>query len=212
MTETRIPLGQKVHVSDGEFGTSTNIVADAKSVAIEFIVVQQNEAPETEYLVPFSKIKTSDEHGITLDASKGEVMGMRVFKEKHFIATTRLNTGPANFAGEAGQLLVMPFAEVRTEHRMVEEKNIAPGDLTIHRGDLVHASDGEAGTVDEFIVDEAGNISHIVMRENNFLAREKEYAIPIKSVDRTQEDIVYLTITKEEIMALPVVQVHRWWE
>ena len=211
--EIRVPLGQKVHVAEGEFGVSTNLVANPKTITVEFVVVQQKEAPQTEYLVPFSKIKTSDEHGITLDATKGEVMGMRVFKEAQFIFTSTDKTGPVNLLGDAGQFLVLPFTEATTKNlSILEEENIPVGSLTIRRGDHVHATDGHAGTVDEFIVTPKGDICHIVMREDHFLAPEKEYAIPVKHVERAQEGIVTLNITKNAIEELPVVQVHRWWE
>jgi sporulation protein YlmC with PRC-barrel domain len=87
----------------------------------------------------------------------------------------------------------------------LEHESIPAGELAVHRGAAVEASDGYVGRVDEFLVDpENEHITHLVMREGH-LWEQKEVTIPASAIARVEEDAVYLKLNKAGIEALPAV-------
>ena len=91
----------------------------------------------------------------------------------------------------------------------VEYERIPPGELAVHRGAHVEATDGHVGKVDEFLVDPtSGHITHLILRKGH-LWGQTDVAIPISEIERTMEDIVYLKLDKHDIAALPAISVRR---
>ena len=79
----------------------------------------------------------------------------------------------------------------------------------MRRGARVKAIDGFIGQVNDFIVDpETGYISHMVLREG--LPWDKKYiTIAIAEIDRIDEKIVFLKLSKKKIKDLPAIKIRR---
>ena len=83
------------------------------------------------------------------------------------------------------------------------------GELEVHAGMEVEATDGKVGKMDELVLDkDSGDITHIQMREGHLWGK-KDVAIPVSAVDFTDEKTVYLNIDKKAVGALPAVKVKR---
>ena len=70
----------------------------------------------------------------------------------------------------------------------------------------MHASDGEIGKVEGFVIDSAqGHVTHVLLQEGHLWGR-KQVAIPIGAVEKIDQGIT-VKLTKHEIGALPAVGV-----
>ena len=111
-----------------------------------------------------------------------------------------------------GSYFYMPY--VTSEIRIpvsAEHQQIPPGELAVHRGTRVEATDGYVGKVDEFVVNpENGHITYLVMREGH-LWGQKDVIIPISAMDDTGDDTLFLNIDKQQIESLPTFPVRRPW-
>ncbi|MFN2235109.1 MAG: PRC-barrel domain-containing protein, partial [Anaerolineales bacterium] len=73
----------------------------------------------------------------------------------------------------------------------------------------VHATDGEVGKVDEFLVSPDDHlISHLVLREGHFLGK-KLITIPVSEISRVKENQVFLKLDKQAIRELPSIPLRK---
>ena len=88
---------------------------------------------------------------------------------------------------------------------------VPPGELAVHRGARVRATDGRVGRVDEFVIEpESGQITHLTMRTGH-LWGDREVSIPVSEIGRIAENTVHLKLGKRQIGALPLLRVRRIW-
>lgn len=78
------------------------------------------------------------------------------------------------------------------------------------RSEVVDAEHETIGQVDGFIVDDTDHITHFVLERGHLWGRH-DIAIPIGLVDSTKTDYVRLSITAQEVEALPRPKVHSLW-
>jgi hypothetical protein len=85
---------------------------------------------------------------------------------------------------------------------LLVEHSVPMGETEVERHEGVHATDGEIGKVEGFVVDRASHqVTHILLQEGH-LWGHKEVAIPISAVDSVDAGI-RLNITKKQVEALP---------
>ena len=90
--------------------------------------------------------------------------------------------------------------------------HIPRGELAVHRGMHVHASDGHVGTVDELVVDSEGEIiTHLLMRKGHLWGK-KDIAIPVSDIEEIYSDTVNLKVDKKSVKEYPIVPVKRHHE
>ena len=79
------------------------------------------------------------------------------------------------------------------------------GEVTVRRGEPVHATDGDIGRVQGLVIEtRSRRVTHVLLQEGHLWGR-KEVAIPIGAVTETDEDGIKLAITKQEVADLPPV-------
>lgn len=84
----------------------------------------------------------------------------------------------------------------------IEEELIPAGEMAIHRGASVEASDGHIGRVEEFLVDPNDkHITHLVLQEGH-LWHKRELSLPISAIARMDEDCIYLKLDKAAVKSL----------
>jgi len=197
-TEHIISLGAHVHCSDGYGGSVTRLIVEAPNRRLTHIVVQDRTVPAVEHLVPIAWIAGTTYHRVTLDCTQSTLVALEPFAGEQYISSHASDYEP--FYG------VDPFAEFEAENIPLVTEAIPPGELAIQRGAQAIASDGPVGEVSAFVVDRAsGDISCIVVRLGHWFARH-EHAIPIATVERIESGIISLTFTREQIAALPAIQ------
>ncbi len=88
----------------------------------------------------------------------------------------------------------------------VKYDRVPLGEVTIRRGDPVHATDGDIGKVQGLVMDPVDrHVTHILLQEGHIWDRE-EVAIPISAVI-AMESGIRLSLTKEQVKDLPSVDV-----
>jgi sporulation protein YlmC with PRC-barrel domain len=213
-----IPINAEVQCVDGECGRSTYVILNPTTRRMTHIVVQEKELPHIERLVPITMVADSTPERIRLHCAKDQLETMEDFIETHFIPADASYIrdvygayGTYGPNGIYGGYMMWPYVIPEDVQMPVEEENVPPGELAVHRGAQVHATDGHVGRVDEFLVDPTkGNATHIVLREGH-LWGQKDVTIPISQIGRIEEEDIYLKIDKASIEKLPAIPIHRWW-
>ncbi len=208
-----IPVQTQVECKDGVCGHSVCVLIDPIDEKVTHVVIEENEAPHYEYMVPINLTSRSIAGTLVLRISKAQLKTMDIFKRTKYVRENM----PDGFAygGIGGNLGGMYYWPYVTPERMVEvpieEYNVPVGETTLERGTRVEATDGYVGQVDELVINNATKkITHLVMREGHLWGR-KEVVIPVSAIAKANGDAVSLKLDKDQIEKLPVFPVQRRW-
>jgi sporulation protein YlmC with PRC-barrel domain len=81
------------------------------------------------------------------------------------------------------------------------------GEVEVHRGLTVCATDGEIGQVQGLAMEPGGHyVTHVLLREGHAWGR-KEVAIPIGAVTKIGTLLIHLSLTKHQVKDLPPVDI-----
>ena len=160
-----IPLQARVECTDGVCGLSAYILIDPVSDQVTHVVVKET-LSNTEYIVPVDVISATITDTIWLHCSKAEFEKMSPFVQTEFVQEKILDyAGYQGGIPEMGSHFFMPY--VTSELRVpvsAELQQIPPGELAVHRGTRVEATDGYVGKVDEFVVNPEKDGTRFVRR------------------------------------------------
>jgi sporulation protein YlmC with PRC-barrel domain len=202
-----IPLNAKVHCVDGECGHSTYVIIDPVSRQVTHLVVKENGLASAEHVLPIKWVTETTHNLIRLRCTKEQFTKMAPFVEEHY-----LREPLPDFEHPVGGYFLLPY-RVRNVMKtvQVETRHIPAGELAVHRGASVEATDGHVGRVDEFLVDpENSHITHLILSEGH-LWGQKDVTIPVSEIDKVQENRVYLKLDKQSIEALPSIPLRHGW-
>jgi hypothetical protein len=173
---------------------------------VTHLVVRERQPSRIEHLVPMSSLKSTAAEVIMLDLTKEEFLNLEQFNQQEFIYTDL-----PHHATDPKLTLLWPYAVPAKRVVDSQIRPIPPGQLAVRRGAQVRATDGPVGKIDEFIVDpETCYITHLVMREGNLLGK-KNVTIPVSVIDRIDEKIVQLNISRDQVAQMPKIRVIRSW-
>lgn len=209
-----LPLNAKVTASDDDCGRTTALLINPISKEITHVVVQINRLLDEEVIVPIGWIESSRPGHVRLNRSKEQVAQCPPFLVTHYIGPT--DPGyvlPEHYLGYEGDAMLWPYTTMDLEGDgadfAVREEAIPHGDLAMHRGAHVIATDGRVGQIDEFVVEAAEHrISYLLMRHGH-LWGARDVIVPLSAIDRIETDTVYLSLSKNEVAHLPEIPVHR---
>lgn len=214
MAAMRLELRQPVRYGGDKLGELGDVVIDPVSRRVTHLVVQPPHRHGLARLVPIELAEGGDE--ISLSCTEQEFDDLRPVQEAAYL---RLGEAPVEDpdwdVGVEG-VLAMPYypldsgpAEYR-EYAAVAYDRIPKGEVEIQRASGVVSADGhDCGHVDGFVVDgEDQAITHVVLERGHLWGR-REVTIPIGAVAGVETDLVTLTLTREQVGALPAVRVRR---
>jgi hypothetical protein len=211
--KVEIPLNAHVECTDGVCGRSAYVLINPVIDQVSHLVVKEDLSPSTEYIVPVELVTETIADTIRLRCSKAELEKLDPFNKTRYIGEKGLKENfPYSGIYGMGSYYYLPYnTPERTIYEPISFQQIPPGELAVHRGTRVEASDGYVGHVDEFVVNpENSHISHLVMREGH-LWGQKDVIIPISAMGVNRDDTVFLNLNKHEIESLPTFPVHRHW-
>ncbi len=85
--------------------------------------------------------------------------------------------------------------------------SVPEGEVEVHRGLTVCATDGEIGQVRGLVVEPGGHhVTHVLLQEGHIWGR-KEVAIPIGAVSKIGTLLIHLSLTKHQVEDLPLVDI-----
>jgi sporulation protein YlmC with PRC-barrel domain len=187
----------KAHVEclDGRIGRLENIILNPHTEKVTYLVVRENDFANTQRLVPERLVKEASHDTIFLSIRKEKFDRLKNFIQEEYIPSNIM----LYMAEDAGLNLGTPAAV------LVEHEAVPAGGLVVHKGAGVYATDGHVGRVDEFLVEKkAGRITHLILREGHLWGK-KDISVPINQVDRYEDGSVYLSIDKNAVNNLPVI-------
>jgi sporulation protein YlmC with PRC-barrel domain len=203
-----IPLGVDVSCGTQVCGRSTYLVINPVNDRVTHLVVAEKDFPHAERLVPVDYIVESSPTSIRLRCTPRELVEMDSFIETEYIKDNEVEVG----LPYEGPYLLWPYGMYGAMPIRLEYEHIPAGEIVIHRGSQVKATDGNIGKVDEFLINpENGRISHLVMREGH-LWGNKDVNIPVSEIEKFDDEVVYLKLDKKAVAKLPAIPVHRKWK
>jgi sporulation protein YlmC with PRC-barrel domain len=214
----RLDLGSAVHCADAPFGELADIVIDPTTRCVTHLVVQPHKRPDDARIVPVDLATSAGpETAITLSATVAEVNRCDRLHETAYLRLGEFPVADPDWDVGVEDMLGLPYFQgieaqpiEADPHVMFGYDRVPKGEVEIRRASAVTAADGaDLGRVDGFVVDDQGHISHVVLERGHLWGR-REVTIPVGAVDRVENDVVVLRLTKDEVGALPAHRVHRW--
>ena len=209
---SEIPLDAAVECLDGPCGKTISIIINPAGKSVTHIVVRDKTlGDEDERLIPLEHLGECTENQVRLNIPRDEMAGMDPFIKTRYVKTKYVDF-MESYIGNDVDLYLMPYATpMKTDYIPVDEEQVPPGELAVHRGARVEATDGMVGTLGEFLVNPStGHISRLILMEGH-LWKKKEVSIPVSAIDLIDEDTVYLNLDKKAVGSLPSVPVRRHW-
>jgi hypothetical protein len=219
----RMELGLPVECSDGRGGRVRDLVVDPARRRLTHIVVERH--AHLSRLVPIEDVeRTSADDGeaLRLDCTVAEIE--RRYPEVEETALVRIGEWPtldeddwevgvstvlsAPFFDSDGFELTTTAAPAADDRLLMAYDRIPAHEVEMRRGSVVEAADETfLGHVDSFVVDDDGRITHLVL-ERGHLWRRRDVTIPITAVARLSTDKVRLSLSPDEVAALPAARGH----
>ena len=201
-------IGADVSCSDGHCGQVRSVVIDPVAEEVTHLVIEAEHRVGLGRLVPLDLIDTVDDE-ITLHCD------LAAFEKLDLAEETRFMPGSVAYATYGpGQAVSWPYYGLGpigglgagNVAEAITYDTLPLGEVAVHRGEPVHASDGEIGKVQGLVIDRVSHyVSHVLLQEGHLWGR-KEVTIPISAVTGI-DDGIRLNLTKEQIQDLPSVDV-----
>jgi sporulation protein YlmC with PRC-barrel domain len=215
MTETTFTIGTDATCTDGACGEVIRVVVDPVLRAVTHLVVEPKHRRGLGRLVPLDLVDaTTDE--VRLRCTVDE------FDKLDYAEETQFLPGSSGFAGYGlAQALSWPYYGLGSGIAIdpniaigtgnapepVVSESVPLGEVTVARGEPVHATDGDIGRVQGLVINADRHVTHVLLQEGHLWGR-KEVAIPISAVTRV-DDGIRLNLSKQDVQDLPSVAIER---
>ncbi|PSB14407.1 hypothetical protein C7B76_16300 [filamentous cyanobacterium CCP2] len=214
MDTLNIPLGASVECKDGSCGCSTHIIFDPIKRKACYFVVQSSELKRSDTdsdqrLIPVDYITEATSDSIHLNCTSHDLQKFEPFTESHFLKNEQTITS----SDEPSHYRFLPHV-VPSEigNHLVEQELVSAGNVSIHRGEAVAATDGFVGVVEELLIHPSNHkVTHLVVRRGR-LWNKKELTLPVSAIDRVDQNTVYLKLDTNEIDVLPTLPITRLYQ
>ena len=201
-----IPIDVEVFCTDGQGGHSSAIVLNPETKQVTHFAVRTKGFFYDEYMVAIELIAESTPERISLSCTRAELAQCPPFERTVFIGVDGKELGDSDMdIALAQSAAYVPGGEYPGQTYMptLQEEQLPSGELSIHPGADVEATDGRVGQVQEFVIDaESGRVTHLVLREGHLWGK-KDISIPLDQIDRIEEDVIYLKLEKAAVERLP---------
>lgn len=198
-------MGAEVLGTDGTCGKLRRIIVDPVSEAVTHLVVEPRHRPDLSRLVPLDLVRSARDDEIQLGCTQAEFDRLDEAKEEQFLPPTE------DLFGYGNHVLSQPYYELMSRPggahhtKPIYTDRVPTGEVNVHRGDQVHATDGWIGSVQGLVIDpEDHHVTHVLLQEGHFLGR-KQVAIPIGAASRVGDEI-RVALSKQAVEDLPPVE------
>jgi len=203
MQATQFTIGVDAICTDGPCGKVIRVVVDPVARAVTHLVVEPKHREGQGRLVPLDLVDASGAK-VRLACTLEQFEQLELAEETHFLPGGGMYPGYA-----ASQVFAMPYygLGLGTIAPPVITDAVPLGEVTVRRGEHVHATDGEIGRVQGLVIEpENHHVTHVLLQQGHIWGR-KQVAIPIGAVEGIENGI-RLNLTKQQVAALPPVGVH----
>jgi sporulation protein YlmC with PRC-barrel domain len=210
---TEFTIGSDASCSDGVCGEVSRVVVDPIARIVTHLVVEPKHGRGSSRLVPLDLLEAAGGE-VRLRCTLAEFEQLDAAEETHYLpaADGYAGYGPGQAVGwpyyGLGSGGMYGLGGMEGVPQTLTDDIVPYGEVSIRRGDRVHATDGEIGRVEGLVINPGDHrLTHVLLQEGHLWGR-KEVAIPIASVTRADVGI-RLDITKQEVHDLPSVEVER---
>ena len=190
--ETEFAIGTRASCSDGDCGVLRRIVIHPDASAVTHLVIEPRHGYQPSRLVPVGLVDAADGE-IRLRCTIAEFEHLDPADEEELVDGAAL--GIPGLTGAPGVGMPGPVP-------VVVDDIVPAGETEVSPGDPVHATDGEIGEVQGFLVSPGDNqVTHVLLKEGHLWGRKK-VAIPISAVTGAEEGIK-VNLTKKQVEDLP---------
>jgi len=210
-------IGAEVSCSDGPWGHLDRVVVDPLAQTITHLVVEPTHRKGLGRLVPVELVGAeglAEDGGITLGCTAEQLEAMEDAEETQFLPgqglqgydpATTLNWPYFALAGGMGVGTGMGMGMANAPQPIVLDR-VPLGEIEVHRGDPVQATDGDIGRVRGLVMDPASrHVTHVLLDEGHLWGK-KQVAIPVSAVSSLGGAGIEVHLTKDEIRDLPPVE------
>ncbi len=166
-----------------------------------FVVHSQEFFNSTKRLVPINRVAETSSDLIRFNCSPAELASMEAFIETHYIQRESCSDY-VEYPLEMSLYWpgITPITE--TIYIPIEDKNIPPGEVAVHRGAQVKSTTGHVGKVYAFLVEPTSwHITHLVL-QTGLLWWKKKLSLPVSAIEHLSEDTVYLKLDHKGLTLL----------
>lgn len=202
-----------VSCSDGPAGRVSRVIVDPVAGEVTHLVVEPEHRRDLARLVPLDLVDgTAGE--VRLCCTRAEFERLEHAQETRFMPATSGYDGYGYGRDEVGY---WPYYGLSrglglagngggTPAQMLTTDAVPPGEVSVRRGDYVHATDGDIGRVQGLVIDRGSRrVTHVLLQEGHLWSR-KDVAIPMSAV-ASASDGIQLTITRRQVEDLPPVDI-----
>ena len=194
-------IGAEASCTDGSCGTLKRLVIDPVARELTHLIIGPEHPPDAARLVPIDLVDPTAA-GLQLRCTVAEFAALNPAEETQFIEGT---TEYAAY-GSKQEVFWPRYSNRGSYGTEVTVDAIPPGELEIHRGDPVEATDGEIGRVQGLVIDpDSHHVTHVLLQEGHLWGR-KEVAIPVSAVTKVEEHIE-VSLSKKQVEDLPQVDI-----
>jgi sporulation protein YlmC with PRC-barrel domain len=190
---TRFTIGVETHCVDGTCGELSRLVVDPISQSVTHLVVEPPHRRGLGRLVPLDLVDT-DGNEVKIRCTRAEFEALDAAERTLFLE------GPiGEVAPDMG-----PYYGMGNVSAPVSYDTIPLGEVSVRRGQHVHATDGDIGWVQGLVISaDDHRVTQVLLQEGRLWNR-KEVAIPIEAV-AALGDGIQLNLTKHDLQDLPAV-------
>ncbi len=205
MTESEtFTIGAEASCRDGVCGTVSRVVVDPVAQVVTDLVVEPKHRAGLGRLVPLELVDARD-GTVQLQCTLAEFDRLGLAEETQFLPGS---TGFSSYG--PGQVMTWPYYGVGGTMAEVSQAitydAVPLGEVTVRRGEVVRATDGDIGRVQGLVIDAGTNhVTHVLLQEGHLWGR-KDVAVPIGAVVGV-DDGIGLSLSKQEVEDLPPVDV-----
>lgn len=214
----RLELGSHVECTDATFGKLVDVVIDPISRRVAHLVVERDGNPWLARLVPIELAERDARAAdvVALRATVEEVSELPPVREVAYVRLDGFPVDDPNWDVGIEEVLALPYypaydLEPAPVDYAARYDRVPKGEVEIRRASAIRSADGHhLGHVDGFLVDDDGLISDVVLEQGDHPWERREVVIPIGAVARIDTDAVTLSLTNDQVGALPPAAIRRW--
>jgi sporulation protein YlmC with PRC-barrel domain len=217
----RLELGTPVRCADAVYGQLVDLVVDPTQRRITHVVVRpQHQEAAANRLVPMELIdQPASEHELVLRCTVDAVNELDTVQEFAFLRLGEFPMSDPDWDVGVSEVLAAPYYEGTgfsgyagdfSATDAVAYDRVPKGEVEVRRSSPVYSADEHhLGHVEGFVVDGEDRITHVVLERGHLWGR-RDVTIPIGAVSKVENDQVTVSLSKDDVGALPAVRVHRW--
>ena len=216
----QLSFGRSVNCKDGSFGKLADVVVDPATMRLTHLITSPPDAEPR--LIPIELADTAgDGPDVALRCTLAATEELASVREYRDLQSTEETPDDKDWDLGVEHVFTLPYdggggsgsaPTTASRHRMnVSYDRVPKGSAELGRRASIVTADGDyLGGVQGFHLDDAGQITEVVLDESHFWSR-CEITIPVDAVQTLETDTVTVRLSAAEIAELPSTRVRRWF-